>query len=553
MKKLNSTTYEYATAIASYAQPKVIETHDGFLLNTVYHNDKKALNATTQQIYNNVSTVTGLQRYMILERMTSNEPMSYGFSKNSIITDKYNENTYYSFSGEGQSNANNNFCYCLKYTEENGIVTYVKGTWSGLSIGQYLGQSENFLYFSYGNLSVNGNSNKIIYKMNKETLVITSAYTYYSYYPSNVSYNSSSSYHPIVLKETALSIYMLVLSTNSASTFAIKPIIVKIDKVNETVTALVTLANFTCGAAGQFICQAVHDCIEINETTFGVIFKTPNNTTATTDYFSYVQVDISDEENVTATVSSMPVDNLTLPTNSYYTYAAPQNIWIYEYEDKQYLYAFRTHYSAADASTGVAYNCLYAFEIEKDENNVPVQLKFISKQEGSTWRNKATHNMMLSKDKSVLILTNSSQYIGIYRFDATTCDYQYVNELNIANKYYRYGLDSLNRLWIVDQKYNVEVYGLNDYSSYSLEFEKAEYAYEGTDIETYVKFRCLDLTKSRVNGTFKLTIQGAAKFVENYDTSLTVTLNEDDTEDLQVPILITGGGRIIIYPTLLSS
>ena len=42
MKKLNSKTYYYASQVSQFSQSKVIETHDGFILNTVYHNNKKA-------------------------------------------------------------------------------------------------------------------------------------------------------------------------------------------------------------------------------------------------------------------------------------------------------------------------------------------------------------------------------------------------------------------------------------------------------------------------------------------------------------------------------
>ena len=526
MKKLNSETYAYVTKVSQYAQSKVIETHDGFILNTVYHHDKKALNATTQQIYNDNDT-NAINKRVVLERYidTSNDLSG---QYNNIIVDKYNENMYYSCSRE----------MLLKYTEKDGIIEVQEKSWNKFSNDnkyQYLGQTENYLFFSYGS-----NGTRYIYKMDKNTLVMTNAYTHYSY--SNCYPNT---HQPLVIKETNIAIYLFILGTNSTNTYAFKPIIAKIDKITETVVSLVTLENFT-STSSTYIAQQVYDCIEVSETHYYVIFKTPNNAITVDDFMSYVSVDISDETNVTATVGSISIKgSFTAPAAAYYTASAPVHIWTYTYNNKQYLYMIRKN-SAVNA----AYDYLYTFEITKNSNNVPTALKFISLKQGTTWKSDGINHILLSKDRSVVFLPSSNSKINLYKFDPTTLSYELCN--TISKTYQRFGLDSLNRLWILASDYSVEVYGLTDYSSYSLEFEKAEYAYTGTDIETYVTFKCFDMTKSRVNGTFTLTIQGAAKFTENYDTTLTVTLNEDDTEDLKIPMVITGGGRIYVYPSLVS-
>ena len=538
MKILNARTYSYSSQISQYPQKKVIETNDGFILNTVYHNDKKALNATTQQIYNSTYGNGDLQTRMALDRFIDRADAWLNPFCDGIITDKYNEDIYYTYDRY----------MLMKYSEKNGIIETIKISQNifGGNIYQYIGQTENYLFFSYHTNS----NNKYIYKMDKNTFAVTTVYTYYMY---NTSYDFNT-IKPIVLKETSIAIYMLVLRTNTTSAYAVTPVVLKIDKITEDIATLVTLTSFTCSSNSYIIYQGILDCIQVSETNFYVILKTPNNTLTADGFMSYVSIDISDETNVTATVGNMAITgDFVAPTNKYYTLNAPVFIWTYTYNEKQYLYMLRKYYASTNTSYS-NYNYLYAFEIIKNSNtNVPSSLKFISLKEDTNFYNAnySIERYMLSKDKSILFLTHNTSAINIYKFDPVTLSYEFCNTLTV--NYHTFGLDSLNRLWILDNYCNVNVYGLTDYSSYALEFEKPEYAYEGVDIETYVKFKCFDMTKSRVNGTFNLTIQGAAKFVENYDTNLTVTLSEDDTEDLQVPIIITGGGRILVYPTLISS
>lgn len=536
MKKLNSTTYQYATKVSTYSQYKVIETNDGFFLNTVYHHDKETFEPTTKQSYNSTSTGTTQENNIILDRHISSTAAinCRGFMKDSCIPDLYNVNVYYIFS----------YNFLGKYEEKDGIITELAKVYytDTAAMSYYLGQNEEYLFIA--NVS---STTKYIYKVLKSTLASTSMMTYYA--------SNSYVYRPTLLKETTNYIYFFHLATASTSTssstnYSPQLRIARIDKTNSTCAEVSTLETVTVTSTSYLMSMVSDAVIKVSDTIYGIIIKYPNTTTSATDYFKFIQIDFTDEENPTVTGTAIPVTGFTATSGNSYVNTTNYYVFNNTINGTEYLYFIRNLYnSGTETNNGTArYFCMYTFKVTRNSSNVPTSLVQVDFKEYDDLIDSDINTFVVSQDNKIIVFwTKKGLYIT--KVDESTGIFVLMQTMAASN-IRTFGIDKLNRIWIMYTDYSVGFVGLTDFSSYIVEFEKDSYAYTGEDINTYITLRCLDVLNNRMDASFTLTIVGNAIFDESQSKVLTVTTYTSDTSDLQVPITINGSGRIVVYPTL---
>lgn len=530
MKKLNNTTYKYAAGVASYNQYKVQETNEGFLLNTVYHYNKETFEPTTYQSYNNTSNIDTLCEVLALNtHFAKSVGRVLPSIKNNLIVDLYNPNVYYTYSP-----------YSIeKNIETEGVlVSNVKRYFNDNTYLQYLGQSELYLYFAVAFKNYNVTA---IYSCLKETLVTSQISSFYAY-------SSNLLYYPMVIKETDDNIYFLYHTTNTTGTSPsyLYVHIGVIDKVNNKST---TVSNAT-GALNSFSVSANYminlyseATVKINDVKYGILVRygLKNSYTANA-YIALVTVDITDETAPVYSYNLLPITDFTVPTAET-VWSVEHDLFLTTIDNKEYLHYIRYRNNL--------YFFLSTFEVNRDENNVPVSLKQIYFVDTTETFSCQPTQKLTTQDNKVMVLLGGNN-MSVLKINEETGIFELQKTKYLENSYRSAGIDKLNRIWVMDNNYNIEIFTLTDFSTYSLEFEKEQYSYLGEEISTYVKVRCLDMIGTYINGSVNLVISGNAVFDANNTKALTVEIHSTDTEDLQIPITITGAGRIIIYPTLVT-
>lgn len=531
MKKLNTTTYQYATKVSTYSQYKVVELNDGFLLNTVYHHNKETFEPTTRQSYNNSFTGSQPENNLILDRHINYIGSLYSkwFRKDCIIPDLYNPNIYYVFSDN----------FIGKYEEKDGIMIELQKKYNGSGEwNYYLGQNEEYLFIS----SVYGSS-KYIYKFLKTTLANTSMG---SYYIGNRSYIG----RPTVIKETTNYIYFYQYTTSGGSNYNMRLHISKIDKVTSTYTLGDIIETVSNNSASNVMNSMSDAVIKINENSYGIIIKYLSTSTAATDYFKFIKLDFIDESNPTITISALNTSGFTVPTKNSFG----ESIFYYVYSNiingTEYLYLIRNAWNSGSDSENVIdrYFAMHTLRINKNTSGIPVSLTQIDFMEGDICIDSDINSYIISQDGKVIVFWCKKGFY-IMKADDTTGKFSLIQTMTATN-IKTFGIDKLNRIWVMYTDFSVALIGLTDFSSYVVEFEKDGYAYTGEDINTFVKMKCLDVLNNRMDASFNLTIVGNAVFDDTNSKVITVTTHTTDTDDIKVPITINGAGRIIVYPTL---
>lgn len=224
----------------------------------------------------------------------------------------------------------------------------------------------------------------------------------------------------------------------------------------------------------------------------------------------------------------------------------------YHPSDAQSIAHFYRTFKMED--NGITYLCLAVYEknyanalyckvqgvyvFEKTSNT---EFTFISY--NKIYENQQIGGLLLDQTKTygIVPLNSSARLI---KFDSTTKEW-----IPIGNEFtgiYSIGFDKFRRIWLQNLDASVEIFSFEDPRSVNIEFEKAFYMFEGQEIQTYIDFSASNYSGQDTNGRFSLVIEGSAKFAENNDVTLTF---EYISGIKRIPIVINGIKPVVIYPT----
>jgi len=114
---------------------------------------------------------------------------------------------------------------------------------------------------------------------------------------------------------------------------------------------------------------------------------------------------------------------------------------------------------------------------------------------------------------------------------------EYVETSTVGMQCYGAMVDSLNRLWMLDNQNNVHL--LSSFSPLTITVtpELAEYNYSGSVINTYINVSAYDIDNVRLATNVKLVLEGATYFTDDTQTKTIATSASAET---QVNIKVTG-------------
>lgn len=135
--------------------------------------------------------------------------------------------------------------------------------------------------------------------------------------------------------------------------------------------------------------------------------------------------------------------------------------------------------------------------------------------------------------------------INLYTIEPTTEKFKSVE--TISDQIKTMGVDSSNRIWFIR---DVNDYGLEMISPYlstdvTIKFEDTSLSYSNKNIETAVIVDSVNLAGNRQEVEIKILLEGNAIFRDTQ--SKTVTVVTSSSQEIRVPIVITGAGSINAY------
>ena len=130
-----------------------------------------------------------------------------------------------------------------------------------------------------------------------------------------------------------------------------------------------------------------------------------------------------------------------------------------------------------------------------------------------------------------------------YRLNLETEKYEKCFEK--AGTFYTIGLDENNKFYTFDNANNCNIY--NDVTSFELnaDFEKPNYTYNNTDIDTYVTIYSKNFVNNYIKTKVEVTLDGSCKFTSNGKKKL-ITYT-DPNGKLNIPVTVYYGGTVYCY------
>lgn len=517
--KITGSSYTTITDIS----PKVIETANGFLLNTHYYTKEKLVPVPFEvcDLYGSpYSLCTRKQLYL----------QSYAWRDNNdeigILKDSVYPNRYYLRTLTGYVSGSNESRLITFEETENGEIKilniYNMGDYQFL---EYVGQDDNYLYWTQ-----RSNLTASIHAMHKTTFAVTNPWKSASTYD----YSRLRKIH-----EDDLYIYFIYFMNQN----------IYATKFNKTTHGFGTSQAIYRGqetTTGNYGLTNISDTpYQVDDTTFGLFLC---NTTKPEQPIDFYQFDTSktfaDGFSIKKTVITWnsekdKINFFELVTaNNAGIYSTVRN-FISEFNGIKYLnvYVYRTNF---ENSGFISVQGIYTFRI-----NSETSLTFTGYNQIDAA--KQIDGFIYDESKEHLIVAKQNAF-QILKFNQTTLKYESTN-FEITGCY-SVGLDELQRIWYIKTDSSVHMINMEDAQSVEIEFEKEYYDYTGTTISTYINFSALNYLGENFTGIFELTISGPAVFTENNTSLLRFTYN--GTGKQQIGITITGASPITIYPKFIS-
>ena len=508
--KISNPTNTTITDIA----PKVVETANGFLLNTQYYTKENLAPVPFEvcDLYGSPYSLS-IRKHLYLQDYTWN----FYNDEIGILRDSTYENRYYMRTLTGYISGARQTRLVVFEETENGEITILSEYLLGdYQLCQFVDQSDQFIYFT-----LRSNTTFLLSRMDKKTFAVTTTYS-----------NSAGQNFGRLEKIYSDSTYVFFMFLANQNIYALK-----LNKATNTteLSAAIYRGRETVATAYNFTTIADHE-YKIDANTFGVFLFNAANPEQPIDLYQHdVTKPFTDgftmqDVIITWNNEKSQIDFL----NSNTVYNTSRN-FITEFDGVKYLHVamYQTGFSNANY---IPYQGIYTFKIES-----PTSLVFTGYNQVDAVKQFGGFIYDESKEHLIVAKQNAFQ---ILKFNRTTLKYESTN-FEIPGCYC-VGLDELQRIWYIKVDSSVHMINMEDAQSVEIKFEKEYYDYSGTSITTYIDFSALNYLGEEFSGTFELMISGPAVFTKNNANVLRFTY--DGIGKQQVGITITGASPITIYP-----
>lgn len=137
---------------------------------------------------------------------------------------------------------------------------------------------------------------------------------------------------------------------------------------------------------------------------------------------------------------------------------------------------------------------------------------------------------------------------SIYSYELNEETLEFEKTMSIEGQFYEFGFDKERNLFVVNSDYSVDKYNTRTVSNFEAKFETELYEYIGEDIETNLIITTKNLQGDLLKKEVKLDIKGNAKFKAT--DNKTIIVSTSDTEEIKVPVIITGAGSLNVFPKI---
>lgn len=517
--KISSSTYTTITGIT----PKVIETSNGFMLNTQYYTKERLSPVPFETCYLIGSPYSlSIRKQLFLQNYSWNYPND----EFNIVKDSRYENRYYMRTLEGYvSGSRSSKLITFEETENCEIKilnVYNPGDYQFL---EFVGQNDSYIWWT-----LRSNTSFYLYRMDKITYSVINCWS------SSAGYNYGS------LKQIYsddMYIYFMYFAKQNIYTL-------KYNKVNNSNSVSQAIYRGKETTTYNYYLTNISDTpYKIDDNTYGLFLYNAANPAQPIDFYQYdTSKTFADGFTMQKTTiawggGKSKIDFFeTVASNNNSNYSTVRS-FISEFNGVKYLNVAVYRYGFENANF-IPTQGIYTFRI-----NSATSLTFTgfnpideAKQYGGFIYDESKEHLIVAKQNAFQIL----------KFNQTTLKYESTNfEVPAC---YSVGLDELQRVWYIKTDSSVHMINLEDAQSVEIQYEKEYYEYAGTSINTYVEFSALNYLGEKFSGIFELTINGPAVFTENNSTILRFTYN--GTGKQQIGITITGASPITIYPKFIS-
>lgn len=499
--------------------PKVIETGHGFLLNTQYYlkNNMSPVPFEHARVY---GSPYQLNLYKKLHCVSYSWNRSY--CETPAIKDDYIPGRYYIFTQSGYVAGDRKmFSSTMDEANSKCNITWANIDWGDVQFLEYVYQTEQFLYFTcisdktwylkrydkVNNTQINCFNLGYTYsRPNAKCIYADDEYFFFiSYSDNNICITR---YARIANTQITASTYRGQMTTTA----------------NYNLTQILQPVQLSANEYGAY----VYNCGQTDQP-LGIYSVDLTKTFSATwaDACTYTPCTINYDADHTEIRYNTSVHSL----NTYY------EMFIHEVNNIKYL-QICIHNKNFENAAYIPYQGIYTLKVIDNEN-----FEFISYSQIDATQQ---INGYMFDDTYTICVVAINQGFKIYKFSDITKNYEYTGvELSYI---YDVGLDENGRLWYLKTDGSVHLVNLSDAQDVNITFEKPYYEYTGHTIETYITFKALTYAGLDATGTFRLIIEGPAIFQENNQRELYI----DYTEEVMIPLKITGAAPITIYPKYIS-
>lgn len=268
-------------------------------------------------------------------------------------------------------------------------------------------------------------------------------------------------------------------------------------------------------------------------------------------YIKEVDLCTYDLINNTWTKKTITVDNGDFEQNYYASNSSwVTDLWTRKINSKTYMFLYlRTLYSF-NASRML----IFEYKEEQDDSEDTIQsITLVKKQEFPVGQ---SGRIIHFKDEDKFKFygsckanqTENSTFSSVYCYELNETSLEFEKTFDINGEIREFAFDKDRNLYILWEDLSVSRHNNRTVANFNAKFEQGLYEYEGEDIDTNLIISTTNLQGQYLRREVKLDIKGNAKFKENDTKSITVTTS--DTEDLSIPVVITGAGALNIFPKI---
>jgi len=520
--------------------PKLIETKNGMVFYEKYYNKTNFVPPVPFQLFLFTSPKATLNTNKRMKPKALANRCEI-WDEDSIIADEYEPNIFYSIIYNNGTGFN-----LIKYKETQNKIEFIKSV--GLNIyDKYLGQDENYLYYAYTkNRTISGyyRTDTDIIQINKTNLtpntIATCEHTYeyykyaikpncirilenkdYIYYGlyTNIGYTNRGDY------KGNLSIHRIVKANSLKEDIKIN-IPVMIDNICNFYDNK-AIFKISDGMVGLYFVSLIEneDAKVISPLK---LLKLNINETIIDNIVTVEDVNFQWNEDIKEGLSKFP-------DGTWYSYET----FITKIEDKTYVNIFMYQNADQYIAEQIVNQGLYTFELA-DLNNLKLT-------DYNAISSSVLKGCLLSNDRKLMIVSTATNTIFM-KFDSEEKCYKITNTLEDVPLFI--GLDLMERIWIMKQDNEIDMYSSSDTTDFTMKFEKDYYDYAGEDIETYITIEAKNFIGEYISIKVELNIDGNAKFKDT--NSKNIQLTTPLGNKLDVPIIITGANQITIYPKIVT-